>query len=402
MRLPLRTAALSAAVLLAFPAGAQTNDSAPFYAGASLGVTQVSNIYRLSTGSNSDRVTSAGLLAGLDQRFGRQHLTLDGSLQDNRYADNSTLNNRAYSLRGALDWQTVGHLSGTFSALSSRSLAQFNLGTGVEQYTEKNTERNEDYSAIARLGVGTRYSLEAGLNRRTRDFSLPVYDRFVYRQHTGNFGFYATPAGNVRLGLAARRTEGNYPRYPIYLFGFRVGSQSIDYKRDDFDFTTAWNTGGSSQLNTRISRSRTTYDSTTSGLRDFHGTTGVIGWNWQATSKIQLNLQYARDSGQETLVQTPDVNRIYTSWQFGGRYALTGKISLNAMTLRSRGHNVTDAAITSDFFDGSNTYNVGLQWAFSRGLSLGCQANHTNRDSSVNQYNFSANSYGCTGQILLY
>jgi len=411
VRPPLRAIALSAAALLALPAEAQTNDAAPFYAGASLGVTHVSNIYRLASGSNSDRVTSAGLLAGIDQRFGRQHLTVDGSLQDNRYAETSSLNNRAYSLRAALDWQTVGHLSGTFSALNTRSLAQFNLGNGAEQSQEKNIERNEDYYAIVRLGVGTRYSLEATLNRRTRDFSLPVYDRFVYRQHTGGLGFYGTPGGNLRLGLVVRYTDGSFPHYPSYryinvsgvLIPILDGYAAVDYKRNDIDFTTAWNTGGSSTLNTRISSSRTRYEPKTAGLTDFHGTTGAIGWTWRPTGKIELGAQLARDTGQETPARAADVNAIYTSWQLNGTYALTGKVSFNASVTGFRSHRSNDSGTPlAEADDRNNSYGLGMRWSYSRSLSLSCQANHANRDASVAAYNFSANSYGCTGQFIVY
>lgn len=402
MRHPLRAAALNAALLLALPALAQTDDTAPFYAGASLGVTHVSNIYRLSGGSNSDRVTSAGLLGGIDTRLGRQHLTLDGTVQENRYADNSALNNRSYSLRGALNWQTVGNLSGTVSALSTRSLAQFNLGSGTEPYFEKNIERNEDYAAIARLGLATRYSVEASLSRRSRDFSNAVYDRFAYQQHTGGLGLFATPGSNLRLGVSVRRTDGEYPRYPIYFLGFRIGSRLVDYRRDDVDLTASWRTGGSSQLNTRLSRSRTTYEPKSTLLRDFKGTTGAVAWNWQATSKIQVNLQYARDSGQESQVQAADVNRVYTTLQLGGRYALTAKTFLTAGATRTRSRGTNDLTDASAGFDDTNTYNAGAQWVFSRGVNLSCQYNRASRNSNVAQYAFTASSYGCTGQLLMY
>lgn len=391
------------ACMLASAAHAQTDDTAPFYAGASLGMSHVSNVYRVGAGStlpagsnNSDTVTSAGVLAGVDKRLGRQHFTLDGNLQDNRYSDNTTLNNRSYSLRTALNWETAGDLSGTFSAQSSRSLAQFNLGSGAEQVTEKNIERNRDYAALVRLGVGTRYSLEGGYSRRSRDYSAPQYDRFVFNQHTTTLGAYAKPGGNLRLGLAARRTDGDYPRYPIYISIFRVGSQFVDFSRDDIDLTAAWTTGGSSQLYTRISTSRVRYEPSTTSLRDFNGTTGVVNWNWQPTGKINLGVQYVRDTGQETLISTTDVNRIYTSWQFNGGYALTSKISFNATATTNRSHRDDNA------FDNERSYGLGLRWSFSRGLSLSCQYNHASRDSSVQVYTYSASSYGCTGQALVY
>ncbi|RTL36462.1 MAG: hypothetical protein EKK53_22535 [Burkholderiales bacterium] len=388
---------------LASAAQAQTDDTTPFYAGASLGYTHVSNVYRVNAGNalptgttNSDNVTSAGLLAGVDKRFGRQHLTVDGNLQNNRYADNATLNNRSYSLRSAFNWETVGDLSGTFSAQTSRALAQFNLGNGAEQVTEKNTERNREYNGLVRLGLTSRYSLEAGYIHRAREFSAPQYDRFSFAQNSTSLGAFVKPGGNLRFGLAARRTNGDYPRYPIYIGPFRVGSLRVDFNRDDVDLTAGWDTGGTGQMSARISTSRVRYQPDNSPLRDFNGTTGALNWSWQATGKINLGLQLARDTGQETLINTTDVNRISTGLQLNAGYALTGKLTLNGNGSTSRSHRDDGS------FDNERSYGLGLRWAYSRSLSLACQYNHASRDSSVIQYTYSASSYGCTGQALLY
>lgn len=374
-------------------------DSSPYYLGGSFGLSHVSNVYRQSTAGNSDRVLSTGLLAGLDQRFGRQRLSVDGSLQHNRYSENRGLDNQSYALRGALDWQTAGNLSGTISANSSRSLADFNIGNGIDPIFKKNTERNDEYRALARLGVFTRYTVEAGLSHRRRNFSASEYDRFVFRQNTGSLGLYAMPGGNVRLGLVGRHTKGQYPRYPIFFLGFPVSSERNDFTRTDVDFTTSWSTGGTSSLNTRISRSRT--QNSLASLRDFSGTTGAIGWTWQPTAKLNLGLQYARDTGQETLARAADVNRLYRSWQLNSSYALTGKLTLNASANANRSRRTADANFT-EAFDNDKSYSLGGRWAFSRGLSLGCQVNHASRDSSTPQYVYSANSYGCTGQAIVY
>lgn len=401
-------APLAAALLSAQPARAQTDDTTPFYIGGSLGAARVSNVYRQAGATNDDTVTSVGLLGGVDQKLGRQHLTLDGSLQNNRYSTNSDLNNRSYSLRSALNWETVGNLSGVLSGKSDRSLADFNIGSGVDPIIKKNIEREDEYQALVRLGVATRYSLEAGWSHRRREFSASEYDRFNFRQNTGSLGLYATPAGNVRLGLVARRTKGQNPRFPVGLAfdpstsQFVVLSAPNDYTRDDIDFTTRWSTGGHSTLNTRISRSKTS-NSLNDRLRDFSGTTGAIAWNWQPTAKLQFNLQYARDTGQESVISTADLNRVYTSWQLGGSYALTGKINLSAKASRNRATRASTAGATVvDALDDFKTYNLGLRWAFTRGISLGCQYDHASRNSSVAQYVYSASSYGCTTQAIFY
>jgi len=398
---------------LANAAHGQTDDTSPFYVGGSVGVSHVSNVYRQANADNSDSVTSIGLLGGIDQRLGRQHLTLDGSLQNNRYSTNRDLNNRSHSLQGALNWQTIGDLSGVVSVKSDRSLADFNIGNGADpDFRGKNTERNDEYGAIVRLGMLTRYSLEGGWTHKRRDFSAEPYDRFIYSQNTRQLGVYAVPGGNVKLGLVARHTEGNNPRYPVYVPLIPslpnspivlIGVAPNDYTRNDFDFTTNWTTGGSSTLNTRLSRSRVKNSLSSYILRDFSGTTGAVGWNWRPTGKIQLGLQYSRDTGQETAASAVGVNRIYTSWRLNGSYALTAKLGLNANASRNRSHrDGNSGAQLADSFDNDETYGIGARWAFSRGVSFSCQYNHASRDSSVPQYVYSAGSYGCTGQAILY
>ena len=401
-----RLAALAAAAALTPLAQAQTDDAAPFYVGGSLGASHVSNLYHEANSSNSDTVISVGVLGGLDERWGRQHFKLDGSLQDNRYSTNRKLNNQSYTLAAGVDWQTIGDLSGTLSAKSDRALGDFNIGNGVTQIFKKNTERNDALQAIARLGVTSRYGLEGGWSYRRRDFSVVEYDRFDYSQSTGSLGVYATPGGNVRLGLSGRHTSGKNPRYPIGVAlnqqtsQFEIVNAVNNFTRNDLDFTTRWSTGGSSVLSTRISR--TSAKNELAGLSDFSGTTGAVEWNWRATSKLQFDLQYSRDTGQESVIRATDVNRIYTTWQVSSTYALTGKVALNAgaSDKRTRRNNVGDA--TNGSFANDKTLNVGLRWAFSRSLSLGCEYDHASRDSNVAQYIYTASSYGCTGQAILY
>ncbi len=399
---------LIVALVMAQSAQAQTDDTTPFYVGGSFGATHVSNVYRQSSATNNDRVTSVGVLGGIDEKLGRQHLTVDGSMQDNRYSLNRDLNNLSYTLRTALNWQTAGDLSGVLSAKSNRSLADFNIGSGVDPILKKNTEREDEYQALARLGVATRYTLEGGWSYRRREFSAPEYDRFSFHQNAGSLGVYATPAGNVKFGLVARHTKGSNPRFPVGLtldpatLQIVVVTAPNDYTRDDFDFTTKWSTGGHSTLNTRISRSKSS-NSLNTLTRDFSGTTGSVGWKWQPTAKLQLDLLYARDTGQESLVQAADLNRVYTTEQLGVSYALTSKLSLSGRLNQNHGTRTSTAGVAlADALDDFKTYNVGARWTFSRGISLGCQYDHASRDSSVPQYIYTASSYGCTAQAILF
>ncbi len=380
------------------PAAVQAQNS-PYYFGGSFGLTSVSNVFRAADGSNSDRVTTASLLAGLDQRLGRQRLSADASVQANRYSTNRDLDNQSYSLRSALDWQTVADLSGTVSASSSRSLAEFNIGGGVEAIRKKNLERNEEYAGVARLGVLSRYTLEAGYTHRDRSYSAVEYDRFVFHQNTGSFGAYAQPGANLRLGVVARRSLGRYPRYPVAVPG-GLRSEANDFGRTDIDLTATWDTGASSKLNARVSRSR--LKNSLSGVRDFSGSTGALSWNWQATAKLALGAGISRDTGLETQAsRLGDLNRVYQNYQLSANYAVTSKVSLAAATSYFRSTARSGDGTFADGYDNSRNHSLNARWAYSRAITLSCQYSRASRASNTAAYVYASNSLGCAAQALI-
>lgn len=376
---------------------AHGQESSPYYFGASAGLTHVSNVYRRGDTSNADRVTSLGLLAGLDQRLGRARLRIDTSANNNRYATLRDLNNTSYSGRSTLDWETLGDLSGTVMASRSRTLAEFNIGRGADNVplpTQQNRESNGEYSALVRLGAKNRYSLEAGWTYRKRDFSAIEYSRYVYSQHAVQVGAYAKPGANLKVGVVGRKSKGKYPRYPVVVSGFPLLLEN-PYRRTDIDLTASWATGGSSQLDARVSRSRTRNDLLF--VNNFSGTTGALTWSWLPTPKLQLRFNASRDTGVESRIQSSDIDRLYHSLGANASYELTGKLFLQASLSR-----ISNRRDSIGAYDNDSTQSVGLRWAYSRSISLSCQAARSSRDSSVALYTYRANSLGCTGQFFVF
>lgn len=383
--------------LLATAWSAQGQESSPYYFGASAGLTHVSNVYRRGGTANSDRVVSLGLLAGLDQRLGRSRLRIDTSANNNRYATLRDLNNTSYSGRSTLDWETLGDLSGTVMASRSRSLAEFNIGRGADNLplpSQQNRESNGEYSALTRLGAKNRYSLEAGWTYRKRDFSAIEYSRFAYSQHTLQVGAYAKPGANLKVGVVGRKSKGKNPRYPVVVSGFQVLLEN-PYRRTDIDLTASWATGGSSQLDARVSRSRSRSDLVF--VNSFSGTTGALAWSWLPTPKLQLRFNASRDTGVESRIQSSDIDRLYHSLSAAASYELTGKLFLQGNLSR-----ISNRRDSIGAYDNDATQSIGLRWAYSRSISLSCQAARSSRDSSVALYTYRANSLGCTGQFLVF
>lgn len=382
-------AALS--LLAAAPALAQTVSSAsdagsPYYLGAALSRTYANNVFQQNAGENSDRVTALTLLAGVDQRLGRQRVYANTKWYDSRYDENSRLDNRGYDVTGGLDWETVGNLSGNLTYTGRRNLADFNSFTDLTPTTERNLETNESAAATVRLGLPntTAFALEGSYVWRAREYSLPLYSFQEYRLNTTSLGLTYAPSGAWRFGIAGRKQDGKTP------------ANGVEFSSRNVDLTANWRATGASSFNARISHS----DSDR-----YNGVTGAIAWDWRPGARWSLSTQLTRDTAVETYYAgvanaTSEWDRVSTSVQTRVTYRLTGKVSMYAgggyskLTRDDDSRNVTDNS-------SSRFYNAGISWQALRNVSLGCTYNRNERSSRRALYSYDAYSVGCYVQGMI-
>jgi len=385
-------------------------EQSPYYYGVSLGLSHVSNLYRVSENPNSDNVTTAALLGGIDQHIGRQRVFIDASVQTNRYQTNSALNNISYNLKGGLDWSTIGNLSGTISAGGSQALANYNVASsGIVPVFAKNIETDRQINSVTRLGLVTKLTLEGTVGANQRRFTLLEYSPLAFDQLHYSLGLFYQSSADLRLGIAARRTNTSYPSYfqltpaPNQTFG------PAKYQRNDIDLTANWTISGKSNLFGRVSTGRQTR---TLGPEDhFSGLTGQLIWNWQPTARWNISTSVSHDTGLESsLFQSGpistnyDQNRITNAGQININYELSPKVTIfgNASLSNSdRKQALENTGLNAYPYDHDKAYSLGINWAYSRSISLACQFGHNSRDSSTPYYVYTANSFGCTGQILV-
>jgi hypothetical protein len=373
------------ASLLGSAAHAESN---PYYLGGSLGVNHVSNVYRQ---------------ANADQHIGRQHLTVDATLNQSHYDLNPQLNNHGYTLRGVLDWATIERISGTLSASMSSALASYNVGGNVLPVFEKNIEKDRRVQAVVRVGLVTRYSMEASLTHYDQDFSLAAYNALVYHQNAGSMGLYFQANDLLRLGVALRHTVGEYPRYPV-VTQVSAGSAPFyvfaadGFKRNDLDLTAGWKPSGASKVDARLSWTDSKHDVVPS--LDYKGVTGALSWNWQPTGKLNFFTRLARDTGTQLTNLGANVDRVGYSLDFNPSYEVTSKIALTGGASMRRSTYKNDAGAQSH--DNDHNYSLGLRYAYSRSVSFNCQGYRAGRDSSIAIYTYSATGYGCTVQGMIY
>jgi len=380
-------------------------ETSPYYIGGSVGATHVSNVYRTTQGqpTNNDTVTSATLLAGLDQQLGRQRVFADASASTNTYKTNTELNNTSYNVNVGLDWQTLERLSGNISLASNRSLAQFNPGD-APSLTKKNMAQLDSAGTTVRYGLISLLSLEGSFNHRSRTYTAEEFAQNEFNQDASSLGLVYRPSAALRLGIAGRHTKGKYPKYQLSTDGYL----SNEFSRNDIDLTSTWVASSVSTINARLSSGKSKY---TTSAKDFSGLTGAVSWRWAPSAKLQFNTSFTRDSGTETSFISLgslgnlnyDNSRITNMIQIGADYALDSKLIFNAkVSVAKRDLSNSSSTSTINGNDRTTSWALGGRWLATRSSQLGCQITRDERtgQSSLSQpYTYS--SYGCYAQLTL-
>ena len=408
------------------PTGARAQDSTyPYYIGASETVTHDNNVLRsCSAGATdagcpavpvvADTISTTSLLAGFDREISRQRLRGDATVSANRYKNRSDLNNTGYHLLGDWDWATVGNLSGTLSALLNRQFVQNSLSDPTLALNGKNLETSREYAATGVLGGVTKLTFEAGITRREVDYSSTLWAIQEQRANVGSLGVKYRPSDALTFGVGARETRGYY----------NPSGPTIDYRRHDLDLTGTWVASGFSTLNARLSYGREIYD--TAPDRNFSGATGSLQWLWKATGKTSFTTTLLRDTGSQagfyttgilqgtpvgtsllTTTQAGNISRVMTQARLGVAYEATAKITATASVANAHRSLVSTLSTTPDSgSDDTTSGSLGVRWAPTRNITLGCDWSHEHRGVSLNpgstlSYPYSDHIYSCMGQFLL-
>lgn len=388
-------------------AGAAQAQSSPYYLGVAQSIGYDSNLYRLdssqalppSVRSKSDTLYTTSLVAGVDQTWGRQRLSGSGSVRSNRFAQNDQLNNNGFGLNLGLDWETVGRLSGNLSVALNRNLRRFDSAELVTP--ERNIEDNRLYSGTVRLGVVTRLTAETTLSRRAVRFSAASFSGSEYNQDQIAVGLRYRPGGAWVFNPALRQSKVGYL------------NNDNRYKRQDIDLSANWTPSALSQLNARISHTRTTHE--LRPLRDFSGVTGEVRGSAQVTGKLKLSASLSRDLGQTystfslgPFVQAADFTRVTNGLRLSADFEMSSKVSFNATVDHQRRD--LSSRLTDNFTvggaDRGTSASLGARWLPLRSTQVGCSIGHDQRSVSAGTNGtvgrpYSGSNISCYGQFIL-
>lgn len=385
------------ATLFAAAGSVQSQESNPYYLGASQSFTRDNNILR-RTVAQSDTISSTGVRAGIDQAFGRQRAVVGLEANRNRYSNYNQYNNTDYAATGRLDWSTVERISGTLSAEARRGLYRDTLNLG----TDRNLRSTNGLALQVQIGLVTRWSFDTSLSTNRQSYSATPTANL--RQNALGAGVRFRPSEALSLRTGLRRTEGKYSNLLV----------PDDFTREDLDFDSQVEASGASRISTRLSYTRESHSKASS--RAYRGWTGSLGWNWRPTGKLTWDLTASRDSNVGSVNQYAFLisdesgdTRIRNSlglraaWELSPKLGVTGGLGYARRTL-DNGF-ITGGTLSSGK-DNTKSANLGLRYLPLRNAELGCGVNWEDRSVSAAgasslTYPYSATSYNCSGQIFL-
>jgi hypothetical protein len=392
-------------------------DPNPWYIGVSQAFTHDSNVYRIPDGP-SDTYSSTSLLGGFDQLIGRQRVFGRATVSGNRYLKEDTLDNVSYGVTTGIDWETIEHLSGNIIASFNQNLASQPVSNGTP-VAARNIAQTQGIGARIRLGGVSLLTLEVGADYSNIDYSLPAYVTSESNHTSGTIYLYYGGGGPLRVGAGFR---GDRTRTPQAFLDPATGQYlSTKLTGQNFDLLADYDLTGRVGANARLSYTKQT--TLGGGNADFSGFTGNVGLSWQATGKITVRVDAARDAGFDAhtynyfsftqtttgVFLTPVVglyqnNEVTTSAGATVNYAATAKISAtaNARYIRARLTNgdVTTAATTPDTVDVSTIVSLGANYEITRNWGAACNLAYAKRDvSGAVNFAYDAKTIGCSTQF---
>lgn len=247
------------------------------------------NVFRLANGvdvqdtvgagaSRADHVNSPA--AGLDGQWvlGRQIVNVQLQAADNRYADNTSLNNVSTNDRVAWNWGLGRALSGQLGADYTRALLSF---ANALVYS-RNTYQQSEYFASGRYQVGPRWALYGGFLQNIFNVEDAVTNYNDFRRKAVDMGAELATGSQDTLGLDYRYTDARYPNSIV----LENSSFNPDYREDRVRLMVKRALTEKTSIDVSAGYLRRNYGDSIIG--SFSGPVWRAALGWQPTEKTQL------------------------------------------------------------------------------------------------------------------
>lgn len=356
-----------------------------------------SNVFRIPSGvdvatlagpsaAKQDHINSSS--AGLDSQWvaGRQSFALDLHVDDNRFADNSDLNNVSSTDRLVWNWGLGGVLSGQVGADYLRALASF---VNTDLYTRNVYQRTEVFAAT-RYQVGPRWALFGGILNTDYSLAQSATRGNDSHQKSGDLGVEFATSADDSIGLDYRYTDARYPNAAV-LNGIEFDP---DYREDRVRLLFKRALTDKTSIDLGAGYLKREYSNTTA-IGAFSGIIWRGSFGWQPTDKTQLIASVWRNL-QAYLTDQTNYYRA-TGFSISPVWLASEKISLSLLASREQQAYLGSSSNVGEIDEASRRDTVtaeqaALTYTPIRALTLDVAFRHEQRASNQQQRTYTDES----------
>jgi Putative beta-barrel porin 2 len=356
-----------------------------------------SNVFRLPSSDNvstlvgpdasrDDHINTAS--AGFEGQWtsGRQKINLDLRVDDNRYAQNSDLNNVSSNDKIVLDWGLGSSLSGQAGAYFIRSLASFINAT---TYTPNVADVTGFYGTL-RYQFGPRWAVFGGVLGSKTTLSADASQANNNNNKIGDFGTEFDFSATDSVGLEYRYNDTTFPNDVVG--GITVGDGN--FREDTLRFILKYAISDKTSIDAFAGYMRRDY--TNSAIQGFGGDTWRVSVRWQATDKTQI----AADTWRrlQAYVSTQSQYFVSTGGTIGPSIQATDKLNFEFLAGIEQQKYIGSADTTATL----DSAEAGITYKPLTSLTLNLTFRYQNRHSNDNFFQFDDNfaSAGVTWRFL--
>lgn len=407
-RSPALLAVASAAMLMSWCGSclAQQEDSLPLFLTTSLTLMHDSNLAR-TTERQSDTVRALAVAAGLSKAYGRQTYLLYGRLtknQYNRFADQ--LNNDGKNLNGKFtseflsNWglEVGGQYDENLNSLQENSL---------QERVIKNVRTYRDTNVSLQYGKTGLWSIVGKLDQNDLTYSRQRFQNA--EQSSQSLRAYYNPSDLLRFGVGPRFVKTEYPNR-------RFLTDTTKSEDKNLDFTADWKATGVSSLNALLSLRDTKYTDGNGKSTNNDAVTGSLGWYYTPRGPLTYTANLSRRTNSDRYtanggLASVEADYITNTISLGARWQATAKVTLGANYARNMYDNsrttqynlpfLTQLNNTSNTDSRLDTYTLDLQYQPTRSVGLSCNLSKYSQTQDLIRNEYDGHSTSCSASFTL-
>ena len=347
------------------------------------------NLY-LGKPQKSDDIAVSTVGLKLAKNYSLQRFELDASLVDYRYRTFDYLSFTGLNYSGAWRWSLTPRLHGNLTRTHSEMLNSFADYTGYNNRNLRTTEATR-FDGVFELGP---WHLIGGVSRNTLKNEKIFLAEGDYTYDAVEAGLRHVFRSGSTLAYVHRTGQGDYVNRPQPI---AAGLYDNGFKQSEDEIRLQWSLTPKAMLDGRIAHVKREHDHY--AQRDYAGTTGNLGFNWEVTAKTKLNASIARElSSFQTLYSNyTSIDRVVVApyWQMTAHTGLRLRYDYAKRDFLG--------PIVSTAYDGrSDTQRLGsiaLEWQPMTSLFISASLQNDRRNSNKPGLDYQSTMGSVTAQF---